>query len=703
MNMRHPGDNLLLIEDNRGDAMLIREMLADPRVGPFQVEWVENLSGGLERLSKGGIAAIVTDLSLPDSQDLQTVDRLLLAAPRVPILVVSGLDDEDMGSQAVQHGAQDYLPKGQLNRYTLSRALRNMMNRKTAEDALFIEKERAQVTLNSIGDAVLCTDSSGNITYLNPVAEKMTGWSREEASGRPLAEVFRIIDGATRLPAQNPLEMAIEQNKTVGLTGNCILIRRDGFESSIEDSTAPIHDRDGHGTGAVIVFHDVGAARTMSLQMTHSAQHDFLTDLPNRMLLNDRITQAVSFAERQGRQLAVLFVDLDHFKKINDSLGHAIGDKLLQSVAGRLIASVRRSDTVSRQGGDEFVVLLSQVEHAEDAAFSARKILAAITSPHHIDHRDLYINVSIGISTYPGDGQDAESLMNTADSALYDAKEHGRNNYQFFRPDMHARVVERQSLEGNLRVALGRNEFLLHYQPKISLETGEITGVEALIRWMHPDRGLVPPLQFVPIAEECGLIVPIGQWVLLEACKQARAWRDSGLRPVPVAVNVSAVEFLARDFLSGVRAVLIATGVEPRNVELELTESVLMQDAESTVDTLHALKAMGVRLTVDDFGTGYSSFSYLRRFPLDALKIDRSFVHEVTANSDDATIVSAIISIGKSLKQRVIAEGVETREQLEFLQTQGCGEGQGYYFSRPVVAEQFTELLRSGIRETVVH
>jgi diguanylate cyclase (GGDEF)-like protein len=396
-------------------------------------------------------------------------------------------------------------------------------------------------------------------------------------------------------------------------------------------------------------------------------------------------------------------VDLDHFKKINDSLGHAIGDKLLQSVAGRLIASVRRSDTVSRQGGDEFVVLLSQVEHAEDAAFSARKILAAITSPHHIDHRDLYINVSIGISTYPGDGQDAESLMNTADSALYDAKEHGRNNYQFFRPDMHARVVERQSLEGNLRVALGRNEFLLHYQPKISLETGEITGVEALIRWMHPDRGLVPPLQFVPIAEECGLIVPIGQWVLLEACKQARAWRDSGLRPVPVAVNVSAVEFLARDFLSGVRAVLIATGVEPRNVELELTESVLMQDAESTVDTLHALKAMGVRLTVDDFGTGYSSFSYLRRFPLDALKIDRSFVHEVTANSDDATIVSAIISIGKSLKQRVIAEGVETREQLEFLQTQGCGEGQGYYFSRPVVAEQFTELLRSGIRETVVH
>jgi diguanylate cyclase (GGDEF)-like protein/PAS domain S-box-containing protein len=627
----------------------------------------EPLRGSLERLSKGGIEGILADLFLPDSQGIPTLDSLLLAAPCVPILVLSDPNDEGIGSQAVQYGAQDYLPKSFLNHYTLSRIVRNMIDRKCADENLFAERERAQVTLNSIGDAVLCTDSSGKVTYLNVIAEKMTGWSLAEALGRPLAEVFQIIDGITRQPAQNPMEMAIEQNKTVGLTANCILIRRDGFESSIEDSAAPIRDRDGHETGAVIVFHDVSAARSMSLQMAHSAQHDFLTDLPNRMLLNDRITQAISFAERQGKQLAVLFVDLDHFKNINDSLGHAIGDKLLQSVAGRLIASVRRSDTVSRQGGDEFVVLLSQVEHAEDAAFSARKILAAITAPHHIDHRDLYINVSIGVSTYPGDGRVAESLMNNADSALYDAKEHGRNNYQFFRPEMHARVVERQSLEGNLRVALGRNEFLLHYQPKISLKTGEITGVEALIRWMHPDRGLVPPLQFVPIAEECGLIVQIGQWVLLEACKQARAWRDSGLRAVPVAVNVSAVEFFARDFLSGVRAVLIATGVEPRNVELELTESVLMQDAESTVDTLHALKAMGVQLAVDDFGTGYSTFSYLRRFPIDALKIDRSFVQEVTANPDDATIVSAMISIGKSLKQRVIAEGVETREQLDFL------------------------------------
>src|ERR1700680_1116820 len=340
-------NNLLLIEDDRAYAKLIRKMLTDPSVGPFQVEWVASLSSGLERLSKGGIGGILADLFLPDSQGMQTLDSLLLAAPCVPILVLSDPNDEDIGSQAVQHGAQDYLPKSFLNHYTLSRVVRNMIDRTTAEDVLFAEKERAQVTLNSIGDAVLCTDSSGNVTYLNIVAEKMTGWSLKEASGRPLADVFQIIDGVTRQPAQNPMDMAVEQNKTVGLTANCILIRRDGFESSIEDSAAPIRDRDGHGTGAGIVFHDVRAARSMSLQMAHSAQHDFLTDLPNRMLLNDRITQAISFAERQGKQLAVLFVDLDHFKNINDSLGHATGDKLLRSVAARLIASVRRSDTVS--------------------------------------------------------------------------------------------------------------------------------------------------------------------------------------------------------------------------------------------------------------------------------------------------------------------------------------------------------------------
>src|SRR6202035_3750682 len=339
---------------------------------------------------------------------------------------------------------------------------------------------------------------------------------------------------------------------------NCILVRRDGLECGIERKVTPIQDQDGRVTGAVVAFHDVSAAQAKSLEMSHLAQHDALTDLPNRVLFNDRLTQAIALAERQSKQLAVMFVDLDHFKKINDSLGHDVGDKLLQSVASRLVTCVRRSDTVTRLGGDEFVVLLAQVEHAEEAAYSARKILRALAAPHIIDNKSLDTNVSIGVSTYPSDGQDAEGLMNRADNAMYEAKEHGRNTFQFFRRDMHARLAERQSLEADLRCALGRNEFLLHYQPKFNLQTGQITGVEALIRWLHPDRGMVYPAQFVPIAEECGLILPIGQWVLLEACKQARAWRDAGLGVVPVAVNVSAAEFGAKDFLSGVRTVLIA-------------------------------------------------------------------------------------------------------------------------------------------------
>src|SRR3984893_4223355 len=703
MNTSPTQDNLLLIEDNPADERLIREVLAATGDNPFHFEWAKNLSDGLERLNKGGITAIIADLFLLDSRGIETVDKLLLAAPRIPILVLSGVDDQGIALQAVQHGAREYILKSHLDPYWLPRALRNVIERNAAEEVLFNERERAKVTLNSIGDAVLCTDSSGNVTYLNVVAEQMTGWSLEEASGRPASEVFRIIDGVTRQPARNPLDTAIEQNRTMGLTANCILIRRDGHESAIEDSAAPIHDRDGRGTGAVIVFHDVSVARFRALQMAHSAQHDFLTDLPNRLLLSDRLTHAIATARRYHRQLAVLFLDLDSFKRINDSLGHAIGDKLLKAVGARLLAVVRKSDTVSRQGGDEFVIVLSSIERSEDAALSATKLIAAIIRPYSIDQHNLHVSGSIGISIYPTDGVEAEALIQNADNAMYHAKDNGSNNYLFFNEEMNVQAVEHQSLETSLRRALERHEFELHFQPKIVLKSGEITGVEALIRWRHPERGLIPPGEFIPIAESCGLIVQIGRWVLLEACMQARAWRDLGLRAVPVAVNVSAVEFLAKDFLSGVRTVLIATGVEPRNLELELTESVLIIDAESTIDTLHALKAIGVQLAVDDFGTGYSSFSYLRRFPLDALKIDRSFVHDITSNPDDAKIVSAMIGIGKSLRQRVIAEGVETLEQLDFLQSQGCGEGQGYYFSRPVVAEEFTELLKSGIVRTVVH
>lgn len=432
------------------------------------------------------------------------------------------------------------------------------------------------------------------------------------------------------------------------------------------------------------------------VELQHLAHHDALTNLPNRVLLRDRLSQAIEAAHRQGRQLGVMFMDIDRFKKINDSLGHAVGDQLLQSVAKRLLASVRVSDTVSRQGGDEFVLLLPLIESPDGAQLSAKKILTALAHPHNIGGHDLHITFSIGIAIYPDDGEDAETLLKHADMAMFYAKESGRNNYKFFMQEMIGRAVELQSIEASLHLALERNEFLLHYQPKINLQSGAIVGVEALIRWQHPQRGLLLPGHFVSIAEDCGLILPIGRWVLREACLQAGAWMNSGLPAIIVAVNTSALEFRSEEFLENVRATLKTTGLAPHLLEIELTESILMRDVESTNAVLHSLSDMGIRLAIDDFGTGYSSLSYLRRFPINTLKIDQCFVNQLNANPDDATIVQAVISLGKSLNQRVIAEGVETQEQYEFLLAENCDEGQGYYFGFPLAPQSLAALLKAG-------
>ncbi len=694
--------NLVLIEDNPGDARLFLEMFNEQGLHDTKLKHIESISEAEKYLAGHAADIILLDLGLPDAQGLEAVRRIRAAAPRVPLVVLTVSDDESLAAQALQVGAQDYLIKGQIEARGLLRAMRHAIERKIMEEALFSEKERAQVTLNSIGDAVACTDISGNITFLNLVAEKMTGWPRQEVAGRPMAEVLRILDATSRETIPNPMEQAIAKNRTVHLPLNCVLVRRDGFEIPIEDSVSPIHNREGEATGAVIVFRDVSVAQAMALQLAHSAQHDFLTGLPNRMLLNDRVSQAISLAARHMKKVAVLFLDLDGFKHINDSLGHPIGDKLLQSIAKRLVDCGRSSDTVSRQGGDEFVVLLSEVEQSDAAAITARRLLQAVAEAHSIDQHDLHVTASIGLSIYPDDGLDAETLIKNADTAMYQAKENGHQSYQFFKPAMNVRAVERQSIEESLRRALERDEFALHYQPIINLRTGEITGAEALIRWTHPTRGPVSPAQFIPVAEDCGLILPIGNWVLREACAQACAWMDAGLPLTTMAVNISAMEFRYEHFLDGVFAILKDTGLDPRSLELELTESVLMKRAESTESILKILRATGVQVAVDDFGTGYSSLSYLRKFPIDALKIDQSFVRQITTAPDETTIVTAVISMGRSLKLRVVAEGVETQQELAFLQSHQCDEAQGYLFSRPLPPEQFAKLLETGIPQTVL-
>jgi diguanylate cyclase (GGDEF)-like protein/PAS domain S-box-containing protein len=438
----HGVSTILLVSDNAGDVELIRKALIEPSGRQLRLERVGRLSDAVDRLRNEGVDAVLLDLFLPDSQGIRTFEALFAVAPLVPILLLASRENEEIAWQATKLGAQDHLLKEHLDAYWLPRILRSVIERKVGDEALFSERERARVTLNSIGDAVLSTDVAGNVAYLNQVAEEMTGWPRREALGRPLAEVFKIVDAVTREPALDPLAEAIRQNQAVGLTANCILIRRDGQEAAIEDSAAPIHDRGGQVTGAVIVFHDVSVALAVTQRMAHLAQHDFLTDLPNRMLLGDRIAIAIALARRHGRQSAVLFLDLDGFKQINDDFGHPVGDKLLYSVSRRLVACVRGSDTVSRRGGDEFVVLLSEVEHAPDAAVSAEKILFALAAPHHLGEKEVHITASIGISVFPDDGQDAETLIRCADTAMYQAKENGRNTFRFFKEGMRASAVE---------------------------------------------------------------------------------------------------------------------------------------------------------------------------------------------------------------------------------------------------------------------
>jgi len=427
---------LLLVEDNPGDARLLREMLNEQGSQHTELTHVQYMREAEKQLAEHMFDLILLDLGLPDANGLAAVRRAHAIAPRVPLVVLTGMDDEALASQALQEGAQDYLIKGQIEARGLLRSLRYAVERKAMEEALFVEKERAQVTLNCIGDAVACTDSLGKVTFLNLVAEKMTGWLLQQAAGLPLGEVFRVLDAASRETPPNPVEAAVGQNCTAHLQSNCVLVRRDGFEIPIEDSVSPIHDREGNATGAVIVFRDVSAARAMADQITHSAEHDFLTGLPNRMLLNDRLQQAIALAQRHHSSVAVLFSDVDNFKHVNDTLGHTIGDRVLQSVARRLVGCVRNADTVSRLGGDEFVILLSEVARSADAVSRADKILTVLGEPHRIEQRDLNVTLSIGISVYPGDGQDAETLLKHADAALFHAKAKGGNKHRLFEPHM---------------------------------------------------------------------------------------------------------------------------------------------------------------------------------------------------------------------------------------------------------------------------
>jgi diguanylate cyclase (GGDEF)-like protein len=464
---------------------------------------------------------------------------------------------------------------------------------------------------------------------------------------------------------------------------------RDGTTHYYSICGLPVFDSDKQfigyrGTGRSITDRKTGEAKLLYL-----SRYDSLTGLPNRALMEDRLAQALAHAERTSALVALLFIDLDHFKRVNDSLGHPVGDELLKAVGQRLLRIVRKSDTVSRLGGDEFIVLLTEVRNINGVANIAKKIIAAVAEPHEIDKNVLYVSCSIGIAAHPMDGKTPQDLLKNADAALYHAKQHGRNNFQFFTSEINARLADRLVLESDLRRALQDGEFLLHYQKKIAAYSGQLTGVEALIRWQHPSRGLLHPSSFISVAEECGLIPRIGEWVLNEACRQNKDWQDRKLFEVPIAVNVSSLQFGQRSFVDSLDNALHTYSLRPEFLELELTESAVMKDGEESITILKRLKKKGVQITIDDFGTAYSSLNYLKRFPIDKVKIDKSFVSEIASDKIDFAIVGAIVTLAHSMGLKVVAEGVETATQRDLVSTHWCDELQGYLFGRPVDAVQF--------------
>ena len=458
----------------------------------------------------------------------------------------------------------------------------------------------------------------------------------------------------------------------------------------------PVFDDDGQFTGYYGTGTDITARKLTEQRIHHIAQHDVLTGLPNRSLLQDRLGQAVAYSVRTGHKVWVMLLDLDRFKFVNDSMGHKAGDVLLMTIAARLRSALRDTDTVARLSGDEFVVILT--EHDDECLNPdiVQRLMDSVAQPVMLGNKEFFVTSSIGVAVYPDDGAGADGLIEHADIAMYRAKKVGRNNFQFYTPAMNEEAMERVRIEGALRNALERNQFVLHYQPQLNLKTGKIVGMEALIRWQHPELGMVAPDRFISVAEETGLIVPIGAWVMRTACTQNKAWQEAGLGELRVAVNLSARQFGAPNLVNEIAAVLDETGLAPDRLEIELTESLFMSDVTLAVETLHSMKKLGVNLSIDDFGTGYSSLSYLSRFPIDVLKIDRSFVSDITRDASDAAIVASIIALAHNLKLDVIAEGVETKEQLDYLRRHGCDEMQGYYFSRPLAADAFEQMLHEG-------